>query len=62
MDNKGPIRKDFSYDPQLKQHFHVKTSTAEAVLHSEELQQVPGTARNSANYLEFNAQQKMMYT
>lgn len=45
MDNKGSVRKDFSYDPQLKQYFHVKTSMAEAVLHSEELQQELGSSQ-----------------
>lgn len=45
MDNKGPVRKDLSYDAQLKQRFHVKNGTAEADLHSEELQQVPGSSQ-----------------
>lgn len=45
MDNKSPVRKDFSYDPQPQQQFHVKTSMAEAVLHSGELQQELGSSQ-----------------
>lgn len=56
MASKGPVRKDFSHDPQLKQHFHVKNSVAEAVLQAEELSKCQEAAKNSANYLEFNAQ------
>lgn len=62
MGNKGPVRKDFSHDPQLKHHFHVKTGMAEAVLHPEGLSKCQEAAKNSANYLEFNAQPRMMYT
>lgn len=47
-------KKGFPRDPQLKQHFHVKTGMAEAVLHPEELQQVPGSSTKKTQQITWS--------